>query len=160
MRRLTSMLVLVAALVSVQAVAAADAKPPTLINVYSVSLGKPVSIDVAPKGASKGDKIVFKDDLVNAVAQFGKPKGAKVGADAGTLTFLSKSSARFDGKTTLPGGTLTLNGPVFSVSGGGMTIPVSGGTGRYKGARGLLIVGPGARSLNTYRLVYPTPKVA
>ncbi len=132
-----------------------------VIKVTSVAVAAPVVKDRPPKGASKGDTVFQKDDLVNVAAQFGRKRGVKVGADSGTITLTSKTSARFDGRAVLPGGTLTLRGAVAPVAGGGFTIPVAGGTGRYKGAHGLLRVGSGAkRALNTYTLTIPVAPVA
>ena len=59
--------------------------------------------DVAPKGASKGDTVVYRDRLVNAAAQFGKQKGALVGSDAGTLTFTSANTAALQGNRPAAG---------------------------------------------------------
>ena len=158
MRR--SVLLVLAAVGVLAAVPAAGAAGPATISVVSISVPPtPVNHDKPPKGMaknsySKGDTIVFKDRLVNAVAQFGKKKGAVVGSDHGTMTFLSAHSARFDGKAVLPGGTLTLKG-VIAGAGSAMAIPVTGGTGRYAGAHGIVVVGPGAKqSLNVYHLQY------
>jgi hypothetical protein len=141
--------------------AQARAQETLVIKVTSVSLAAPVVKDNPPKGVSKGDKIIQKDDLLNAAAQFGRKKGARVGSDSGTITFTSKTSARFDGRAVLPGGTLTLRGEVMTVAGGGFTIPVAGGTGRFKGAHGILRVGSGTkRALNTYTLTLPFAPVA
>lgn len=132
-----------------------------VIKVTSVAVKAPVTRDAPPKGASKGDTIVQKDYLVNATAQFGKKQGARVGTDSGTITFTSKTSARFEGRAALPGGTLTLRGELMAVAGGGFTIPVTGGTGRYTGAQGIMHVGRGSkRALNTYTLTVPIAPVA
>lgn len=143
------------------AAAQARAQDTLVIKVTSVSV-KLTEKDRPPKGASKGDTIVFHDSLVNAAAQFGKKVGAKVGSDQGTMTFSSKSSARFVGTATLPGGTLTLNGQVAGAPDGkSLLIPVTGGTGKYAGVHGSVLVGPGAkRSLNTYTLTLPTGPIA
>lgn len=142
---------------------AGAAPPPKTFSVVSVSVGNPVETDKPPKGPSKGDTIVFKDKLVNAKAQFGKKKGAVVGSDRGTMTFHTAHTASFDGVAVLPGGTVTLKGPVSGVGGqpDAMIIPVAGGTGKYSGATGYVFVGPGkTRSTNTYFLKYPTGPVA
>jgi hypothetical protein len=125
------------------------------IQVTSIVI-KVDSIDKRPKGASKGDRIVYRDRLVNAVRQFGKARGTHVGSDRGTMTFTSAHTARFDGSATLPGGTVRIKGPVRAVAGGSIQIPVAGGTGRYADAKGTLTVGPGdKRALNVYRLTLP-----
>jgi hypothetical protein len=130
------------------------------IRVTSVSLSSKAH-DVAPKGASKGDTIVYRDRLVNARAQFGRAKGAAVGSDRGTLTFNGAHTASFSGGATLPGGTLKLSGKVVALPGNSIVIPVSGGTGRFRGAKGYVLVGPGTKTaLNTYTLTIPTAPVA
>jgi hypothetical protein len=157
--RLTALTIAAAALL-VPAAAQSRAQDTLVIKVISVSV-KLTQNDRPPKGTSKGDTIVFKDDLVNAVAQFGKKPGAKVGTDSGTMTFQGPGSATFKGRAVLPGGTLTLRGRVLAAQGGGITIPVTGGTGRFTGAKGMLIVGPGKnRAPNTYTLTIPVAPVA
>ena len=113
-------------------------------------------IDKRPKGTSTGDLIVYRDKLLNAVPQFGKRKGARVGTDQGTMTFTSPTTARFEGKASLPGGSVRIKGNVTPIAGGGLEIPVVGGTGRYAAATGTLTVGPGEkRVLNVYKLTLP-----
>jgi hypothetical protein len=113
------------------------------------------TVDSPPKGsANKGDRIVYRDNLTNPVRQFGRKKGAKVGSDRGVMTFTGPRSARYVGSTRLPGGTLKLRGKVTGIP-NGFSIPVVGGTGRYAGATGRLLVGPGERPLNVYELTLP-----
>jgi hypothetical protein len=153
-------LVALAVALLIPAAAQARAADTLVIKVTSVSISLQTH-DKAPKGmptkASKGDTIVFHDNLLNAAVQFGKKSGAKVGTDGGTMTYTSDHSAKFLGTAHLPGGTLTLKGQVLAASDGkSLVIPVTGGTGRFKGAHGTVLVGPGAkRSLNTYTLVLP-----
>lgn len=143
---------LLAAALGLAAVSAPAAAAKTItLQVRSVGISA-VSHDRLPKGASKGDTIVQHDRLLNAVAQFGRKKGAAVGSDHGTMTFTSARTARFDGVAVLPRGTLTLKGKVTAAQGGILVIPVTGGTGAYRGAKGILLVGPGQkRALNVYR---------
>jgi allene oxide cyclase-like protein len=132
-------------------VPAAQAAKLTIV-VTSVSLSAKTT-DVAPKGTSKGDTVVFRDRLLNA-------KGAVVGSDRGTMTFTSARTATFSGEAVLPGGTVRLRGAVVSV-GTSLAIPVSGGTGRFAKAKGYVVVGPGdKRALNTYTLTIPTVPIA
>jgi hypothetical protein len=147
-------LLLVTALVAAFAAGAAGAETLTIRVTSAVITIKP--IDVKPKGTSKGDRIVQRNRLTNAVRQFKKPTGTLVGYDQGTMTFTSPRTARFDGTTRLPGGTLRVEGDVRPTASGGLTIPVVGGTGRYASATGTLTVGPGDRKvLNTYTLTLP-----
>ena len=130
-------------LVALALVPAASAGTRT-IKVTSVSISYKTT-DKPPKGPSKGDTIVYRDRLLNAVAQFGRKQGAVVGSDHGTMTFTSAHSARFDGLAVLPGGTLTLSGNVLAVTATSFAIPVTAGTGRFAGAKGYLVVGPGKK---------------
>jgi hypothetical protein len=77
------------------------------------------------------------------------------------MRILSVTSARFDGVAHLPGGTLTLKGKIAAAPNQSIVIPVTAGTGRYEGAHGFVVVGPGTkRSLNVYHLTYNLPPVA
>jgi hypothetical protein len=145
-------LALVAAAGTSAAAPAAGGNPISLtITVKSVTTSMKHT-DKPPKGASKGDRYVFRDKLVNVARQFGKPAGAKVGGDAGTLTLTAKTTAVTSGVATLPGGTIRFGGRI-----GTSAVPFSvlGGTGRYAHARGILIVGNGSSPLNIYRLSLP-----
>jgi Allene oxide cyclase barrel like domain len=154
MLRRAILLLAVAAASAVAAPGAARAETLTIQLTSVVITIKP--IDVRPKGTSKGDRIIERNKLTNAVRQFGKPKGTRVGTDQGTLTFTSPHSARFVGVARLPGGTLKLKGTVRAVAGNKIRIPVTGGTGRYASAVGTLTVGPGERKvLNVYQLTLP-----
>jgi len=127
------------------------------IEVTSVTTSL-VRHDLPPKGYGKGDTVVDRDRLLNAVAQFGKRKGVVVGTDSTTTTFTSAHTAVISGTVTLPGGTLVVKGELIGLTNGGLVAPVVGGTGRYAKATGTVTVGPGAdHVLNTYRLVIPTP---
>ena len=149
--------VLVAALAAFSAAAASGA---TLeIKVISVTQST-VSHDIGPKGASKGDTIVYRDKLVNAAPQFGKKKGVEVGSDSGVMTFTGAHTASFRGRAILPDGTLTLSGSVYSTP-QGLVVPVTGGTGAYAHYKGTLLVGAGSKRVpNTYRLTRPNGPVA
>jgi uncharacterized membrane protein len=130
------------------------------ILVTSVTL-KMETHDIGAKGVSKGDTIVYRDRLLNAATQFGRKKGARVGSDRGTLTFTGAHTAKYDGSATLPGGTVTLRGLVTGVPGGGLIVPVVGGTGAFAHVHGTLTVGAGRNHvLNTYRLVSSSLPIA
>ena len=142
------------------AASSAAAAPARVILVTSDTVAMTVH-DVPPRGPSKGDTVAYRDRLVNAVAQFGKPRGSTVGSDAGMLTFTSAHTATFRGLTRLPGGTLTLAGPVYTLQNGDLVIPVVSGTGSLAGLRGTLTVSSGRNHvLNTYRLTRPASVTA
>jgi hypothetical protein len=122
------------------------------IAVTSVVTGR-TSTDKPPKGASVGDQIHFTDRLLNRRAQFGKKANAPVGTDKGTLTVTGAHTARLDGEAKLPDGTIMFSGPMTPVANNSVTVPVVGGTGKYKNATGVLVVGAGlTRALNVFRL--------
>jgi hypothetical protein len=141
------------ALLAAASFASSAAAAKLTIKVTSVAISvKPT--DVAPKGASKGDTVEYRDKLLNA-------KGAVVGSDRGTMTFTSAHTATFAGVAVLPGGTVRLAGKLISLPNRSFAIPVTGGTGRYAKARGYVVVGPGGkRAPNTYTLTVPATPVA
>jgi hypothetical protein len=144
----------VTAAVAVAAVATLPAAAASTRTIVVTSIAvKVVTHDVAPKGASKGDTVVYRDRLVNAASQFGKQKGALVGSDAGTLTFTSPNTAGYKGTARLPGGTLRISGDVYTSTAHELVFQVTGGTGAFTGTTGTLTVGTGKdHVLNTYRL--------
>jgi hypothetical protein len=122
------------------------------IAVTSVVSGR-TSTDKPPKGASVGDEIHFTDRLLNRRAQFGKKTNEQVGTDRGTLTVTGAHSARLDGEAKLPDGTIIFRGAMTPSANNSVTVPVVGGTGKYKNATGVLVVGAGlTRALNVFRL--------
>jgi hypothetical protein len=134
--------------------AAADAGERTLtITVVSV-VTKSRSQRRSPTAWTAGDRIQFEDDLLNAEARFGRAANAKVGTDAGTMTFTSPSTATMKGVATLPDGTIVFDGTVTRLANGTVSIPVTGGTGAYENATGTVVARTGTkRSRNVYRLV-------
>lgn len=128
------------------------------IRLVSTNGTMKVLVDKAPKGQpSKGDILQEKTTLRNAVAQFGKAKGAVVGSDAGIYTFLSPTVVNMKVTVKLPGGTLRGTARIE-----GNTLPVLkvvGGTGAFAGARGTgqIKKAPAGVNgvLNTYRLQLP-----
>ncbi|HEY4349148.1 MAG TPA: hypothetical protein VGM80_16355 [Gaiellaceae bacterium] len=158
--RLAALPGLAAAALALATASAASPAPSRTILVTSITV-KSVSHDIGPKGPSAGDTVVYADRLVNAAAQFGKGKGERVGADRGTALIVASQGAVLHGTTTLPGGTLTISGPITPLANGGLTVAVTKGTGAFAHMRGTLIVGPGkTRALNTYRLTRASSRVA
>jgi hypothetical protein len=132
---------------------AADAAARTqTILVTSVTIAA-AAHDVKPTGPSKGDSVSSRDHLLNAAPQFGRQTGVAVGSDSAVVTLSSAASATIEGRATLPGGTITISGPLTPLANGGLVMPVTGGTGAFADVRGTLTVGPGKdHVLNTYRL--------
>jgi hypothetical protein len=115
--------------------------------------------DLAPKGReNKGDWIQYKALLLTVGPLFGKRhKNLPVGFEAGTQTYTNATDARLRGKTTFPGqGTIRFRGMMKDLPNGRISVRVVGGTGKFAGAKGVLIIGPGEmQSVNTYRLTIP-----
>ena len=131
------------------------------IRVIGSAAGSRYLVDHAPKGyPNKGDVVRETSTLRNAVAQFGRPKGATVGSDVWITTIVIPPFGRVDVKaaTTVPGGTIRAVGTVTATQTTG-TFRVVGGTGKYAGARGTLslrnINASGSRAVIVYRLQLP-----
>ena len=128
------------------------------ITLVSKTVSVRALADKAPKGKpSRGDVFQEKSELRNAVAQFGRPKGALVGSDVAVATLLETPRLRLRITVKLPGGTLRAGGVIAIV---GQRFPVIGGTGAFAGARGSSEVRrldpDGGLALNIYRLQLPS----
>jgi hypothetical protein len=132
----------------------ARASSTVVIRVRSIEVSRSHS-DSAPKGPSKGDEVLLRDRLVNISRQFGRPAGATVGGDYGRFVLLSSKTFEMQGVARLPGGTLTIQGLGNGAPGPNLPLVVTGGTGRYAGARGTLVIGRDIPSTNTSRLTLP-----
>jgi hypothetical protein len=109
-----------------------------------------------PPPGIAGDVITGTDRLRNAVAQFGKPKGAIVGVDRYRTVFETAAVASVVTTTTLPGGTIRSRGTAdFRLATN--VIRVVGGTGAFVGAKGTTEQRflPGDKALNIYRVRLP-----
>ncbi|HSO54502.1 MAG TPA: DUF2182 domain-containing protein, partial [Actinomycetes bacterium] len=82
-------------------------------------------IDAAPTGDSPGDQILFTDDLLDQ-------SGRRVGRDEARCTIMFRGDVLCDATFVIDGkGQLTIEGV-------GLTFAVTGGTGRFRQARGQL----------------------
>jgi hypothetical protein len=127
-----------------------------VIRVISITTSRS-SVDVPPRHDSAGDLDRSTSRLLNERAQFGKPKGAVIGSDRGTMTLTGPRSARLKVVAKLPGGTITVNGLLMAAGDGAVSIPVVTGTGVFAGARGTVtILKPidPKTVVNIYRLSY------
>jgi hypothetical protein len=130
------------------------------IRVYVKQVTQSIK-DVPPKTLrlgneyTKGDTIRGAEILRNAVRQFNKPQGAKVGTDRYVITALAWQKIRVDFVTRFPGGTVHAHGE--GKAGSKPEVPIVGGTGLYAGAIGS-IEGQhlaNGEKLNIYRLQVP-----
>ena len=92
-------------------------------------------VDVRPRGVSQGDSFVYRSDLLD-------PGGDKVGRGGGECVSLRPAGGGLgltgcDSVLELDGGQLAYTG-FFDFSGARGSMPVIGGTGRYRNAAGQL----------------------
>jgi len=114
--------------------------------------------DLPPKGKlSKGDYASFRDLLLNRKRQFGKKVGAPVGYDEGKMTSTGGSKTKITVKAVFPKiGTITYAGPFVTRKDGTTVLPITGGTGGFRGATGTVVIGAGeSKSPNTYIVTVP-----
>jgi hypothetical protein len=119
--------------------------------------------DTPPKGKeNKGDYIEYRDLLIAVGRLFGKQANQPVGWDKGTLTYTSAEDARLIGQAVFPGqGSIKFKGPMKPTRNGGSTVKIVGGTGKFVGAKGVLLIGPGnQRAINTFTFTVPGGGVA
>ena len=85
-------------------------------------------IDLGPHGDSIGDTLAFGNPVYDA-------KGTKVGSDQGSCVRTKVATAwECSWTTTLKGGSIVVQGPFYDAS--GSTLAITGGTGRWREARG------------------------
>ena len=135
----------------------ADSKSMT-IRLTSTTTALEVVRDREPTNAlSAGDVLRARSTLRNAVAQFGRPKGAVVGKDVGVVTMVAATEGSTKVTATLPGGTIRSSGK--DTGGVNQPLRVTGGTGDFAGARGVVEVRlldlRTRRALNVYRVQLP-----
>jgi hypothetical protein len=122
--------------------AASDTAKSVTIRVLIMPVTRTFT-DVAPKTHAttgeftKGDTLKGTSILQNAVRQFGRPKGARVGTSRFVETARSPQRIMFDGVSRLPEGTVHARGIMHEVA-GKLTVAVVGGTGLYAGATGFI----------------------
>lgn len=78
-----------------------------------------------------GKKEAWTSQLLNETRQFGKPAGAKVGAEVGI-----SHGTQFVGGIKLPGGVLEYSGKVKHLPRGAIAVPVVDGSGTFAGVTG------------------------
>jgi hypothetical protein len=101
------------------------------------------NINEGRKGFSSGDW------SVGAVPIYSRNSGNKIGREVSRFLLVKRIGKRdglgiVDVTANLPGGKLTIYGSFkFSAFRAGVTLPVTGGTGKYAGARGVAKAQPG-----------------
>ncbi len=125
-----------------------------VIRVTEVS-GQEANLDLGEPGDSLGDQFVFSNDLVR--------HGKKVGTDGGVgtvvrLESMVSATLQFVATAQLPKGQITVQGLVtFTEANEGepFELAITGGTGRYKAAHGVLTVDEVSETetLLTFRII-------
>jgi hypothetical protein len=116
-----------------------------------------------PPLGDEGDVFTTTLLLNNTVAALGKPAKSSVGAMTfqyvlhGTCSTESCAGATADivAISRLPGGTITASENSVKLGKPPIVIPITKGTGIFKGATGRLSVGAESRPINTYQLKLP-----
>jgi hypothetical protein len=118
-----------------------------------------------PPGGGVGDTYESSLALRNAgIAQLGLGGHANVGSmklgytirrQCRTFTKSCVATADFHTVTTLPGGTVSADGKTIATATPNIRIPVTGGTGQCRGARGSVMISPSSTRISTYRLTVP-----
>ena len=167
MRRILSFTAIVAAAVAVSLVMAGQARPAahTLVLKLAIQQHGTTRTPHPPVGDA-GDVFTTTLLLNNTVAALGKGPGASVGAMLfsyvlhGTCSTESCAGANADisAVSRLPGGTLTAAANKVQLGHPPIVIPITGGTGTYKGATGKVTVGAESSPFNTYDIVLAAGK--
>ena len=84
-----------------------------------------------------------------------KAPDTKMGSMRYSFTILTRATGRVDTTTTLRDGTIRATGLKIAIAQPALTVAITGGTGRYAGARGTLTFGPMTTQRNVYRLSLP-----
>jgi hypothetical protein len=116
--------------------------PSETILSYTVRAAGGTFVDSRPKGDSQADFVVFEGRLLTGNRVVGRERGTCFVANARTHVAVCTMG------WVLPDGTLTTAGATAADP--PFTIPVTGGTGRFAGARGTALV---QRTKVTFRLL-------
>src|SRR5438067_10309201 len=116
-----------------------------------------------PPLGDEGDVFTTTLLLNNTVAALGRAAKASVGAMTfqyvlhGTCSTESCAGATADivAVSRLPGGTITATADGVKLGRPPIMLPITKGSGTFKGATGMLSVGAASKPINTYRLTLP-----
>jgi hypothetical protein len=116
-----------------------------------------------PPLGDEGDLFTTTLLLNNTVAALGRPAKASVGSMSFQYVLHGKCSTESCAGATadivaisrLPGGTITASENRVKLGKPPILIPITKGTGAYKGAAGMLSVGAESRPINTYKFTLP-----
>jgi hypothetical protein len=136
-----AVLALALAAVAVGANPFGTASHPERIDIITKATAINDFVDVGDPGPDPGDIYVFVDDVFRV-----NDPNTKVGEALGRCTLIHPATARFGCSinTSLPDGSIMTDGTLILVEGTTSTGAITGGTGRYRNARGdsVLDLGP------------------
>jgi hypothetical protein len=164
MRRLSLLLALLPALALVPSAGSAGAATAAAEKSLSFTVMSYVRVvkphDFPPKKKeNRGDFLEIRSVLASVGPIFNVRKAkVPVGWDTATLVYLNdKGKARLRGKAIFRGqGTLLYRGVMKDLPGGRTSVPIVNGSGKFRGAKGVLVIGPGElKATNTFRLKLP-----
>jgi hypothetical protein len=141
-RRLTVALV-VAGTVAAMVVATAPAGAAKKVHLKffsqseSVSLTDPSGNPLTNRGPAAGDRLVATDR--NFVGNHKRHAKGYTSTDHLTCTFTSENAAVCDGQFTIGPSMLLADHVSVNLTEDGLTLPVTGGTGRFKGMKGTTV---------------------
>ena len=134
------MAALAAALPSVPAMAAEQ------IKVVERPVGE-TTVDLPPKGDSIGDLLVFANGIFDAANK------AQIGSDQGyCVRIIVGKSWECNWTMILKGGQITVEGPFMDE--GDSLLTITGGTGKYAGAKGSMNLHPRDAKATSYDFTY------
>ena len=116
-----------------------------------------------PPLGDEGDVFTTTLLLNNTISALGRPAKASVGSMSFQYVLHGKCSTETCAGATadivaisrLPGGTITASENRVKLGRPPILIPITKGTGAFKGATGMLSVGAESRPINTYKLTLP-----
>jgi len=151
------------ALVAASLSFAADAKRTASINMTLKITQGPTFRHPHPPDGDANDQFSTTLTLFTIGSQFDKPDNSRVGAMTfayvlhGTCSSTGEScrgTADIDTSTRLPGGTITAGGKAIPLR-VPFVVPIQSGTGRYKGAKGIIEVAPNGAPRSIYKIRLP-----
>ena len=116
------------------------------IKVVERPIGE-TTVDLGPKGDSIGDLLVFANGV------FDSANKAQIGSDQGyCVRIIVGKSWECIWTLTLKGGQITVEGPFMDE--GDSLFAITGGTGRYAGAKGSMTLHPRDAKSSSYDFTY------
>jgi hypothetical protein len=158
MKKYGVVLALVVVSVAVWVASVSAAGGPKVFSLLAIDNGRgqPINGFMFDREPVAGDQFPISETLYKWA---GTKKGAPAGHDLGIATFVNIGKASqttlFTVTAYLSGGTMIVDGMARTIEGpASLTLPITGGTGKYAGARGYVLVRPLGVSGNNSNLEF------